>query len=1144
MNLTTTIPSGGKPFEGDRELFLRGIPENARVTSARVTAKPSDAKTHFTITTAISLESEVGTFGATKAYGGRGQTNEWVEVDFHARRTLASVEGSKLLGTTLQVDMGGAFVEINQNGAFLTQGGDAFELTSNKSGLPSLTVSKFRLTLTHANDTPDIEDADETLDIQKVNIRSVPTNLSFRIGQQAPFWTQTGELATESESPDFSDLLQSFLEEADIENGFCVVPLIVHSDTLAKMDIVFQVEFVTEESLLSPGVNETAASFDSGGSPAGAVALPALKYPKKVPIAVSRLSGRIVGAFDESRIAPSPRGIVSDTTPVRLVEDTIVRTLQADRPSPALAQIVEIGGQADGDGATTSSQQASGNGQVTSSAQDAAQRQVAVTAIDVLVAVAESCRLQLDLRRDADGKPSTDSLLPVPIEFAVEPQVAGEPVWASVPLQSELILGGKKGTWLVLQNIALESFDWRAIQTEGNKPQLLRTENGGVSWAAVDKLSALYRVRHEPDHFTMPIELQFGTGESAVSVSLDRFAPLGRVDVSLDFPAALEAINQALGKVAAKPCPEVEHLANGDFEFWIQVGSGPEEPEEWNLVSGGVTRLDATDTEPPFAVLHDEITPSILSQVSPVQGSCRYEFSFIGSASANGAEGQVRWLNENCEIIGDPERLFIEETKPSIEGAVNAVPFHRSRFSAPADAVQAEVRFFSPVEATVKVGAVSLMGTEQPLKNTDLKEFDEDNRPADWSIEPRDAPVTFSLERKSRVVWLAGAAVPSVLAQTFEAPANQRFELRIVGQTNSSTEETELLTAELSWLDSDNKSIGSPIIVDVQPGALKPPKASGTTPAGTLGALNPHNASGTTPAGTLAAKLRLLLPGGITAGIQDISIRFQGEMESLPISIVAQGSGAVTLSDFRAEFEPREIKAPEIPARGLCEPADADSEDDCGKQGSSTELKCPSCGARLMGVEARVTRNNRPARVATCANCGPSLLRFVRFGGPFDPSAPLLSSQPSQPATSPIGELPRTETSMGELAVSNIDGVGEAISETLAAMDPPVRTIADLSSLPGEVVDGIPSSSKLRQKAIDLISVNLDARGFVTMDSVALTDLLETTAAQLSASSGRSKEEAQQFLESLRFIKARINVKNLGKLTLDQKNQIRRRPNS
>ena len=621
MKLTTTFPTGPLPFEGDRELVVRGIPENARITSARVRVRPTGFAADFSIVPEpISfLDPDAERFGATRSFGAGDPP--WVEVDFHARRTLASVSGSELTDATLQVDMGGAFVEINRNGAVKSDSDESFELAGDNSDLPGLTVLKFKITATGAEQP--------VVDI--VRIRSVGSNLSFRIGQQASFWTVTGELTTPNESPDFSDLLQAFLAEAEIENGFYVVPLIVHSDTLTEMEIVFELEFVSEQSLLSPGVDETVASFDSGGALAGEVALPTIRYPANTPIAVRSLSGRIEGVFDASRIASGPRGTVTGTTPIRLIDQAIAPTLERNRPSSALAQTISVGTQA------------------------APNRQVAATGFDVLVSVAEPCRLQLDVRRDSDGRPSIESILPAPIAFSVEPRVAGKPVWSSVPLAKELILGGLQFErqesiryWLVLQSVAQDSFDWHATPKKNEDQILLRTKNGGASWSADDAdlvtlgdVAAVYRVRHEPAHFTMPIELRFGTDEAAGRLTFEQFAPLGRVDVSLDFPAALAAVNEALEKVdesAPKPCPEVEHVVNGDFGFWIPVGTGEtdpatgaanvtEQPEEWNVVSGRVRR------EEPYALLNDD-EPTILSQVFPVQASCSYEFSFFGGGGS------------------------------------------------------------------------------------------------------------------------------------------------------------------------------------------------------------------------------------------------------------------------------------------------------------------------------------------------------------------------------------------------------------------------------------------------------------------------------------------------------------------------------
>src|SRR5262249_22334857 len=178
-------------FEGDRALRWRSIPANARIVSAKATVTPIDAGLGSPFAEPLSFSDGAGEFGATKTQGSvapiQATAIAWVEVDFHQRRTLARVTGS-FSNTTLQVDVGGGtYVEINQNGAFRTPSDTTLlQLTGTTAALPGLTVAKLKLT-----NSGNVGVAAPSL--TSVIIRSVPANVSLRLGNLAPFWTHVGE---------------------------------------------------------------------------------------------------------------------------------------------------------------------------------------------------------------------------------------------------------------------------------------------------------------------------------------------------------------------------------------------------------------------------------------------------------------------------------------------------------------------------------------------------------------------------------------------------------------------------------------------------------------------------------------------------------------------------------------------------------------------------------------------------------------------------------------------------------------------------------------------------------------------------------------------------------------------------------------
>ena len=199
--------------------------------------------------------------------------------------------------------------------------------------------------------------------------------------------------------------------------------------------------------------------------------------------------------------------------------------------------------------------------------------------------VKQAAKLQLDLLEDLDGKPGRTSLLPKPVIVALSAPVgttqdnksAGEQRWVSVVLPAEFQFQKDQQYWLVLQSLEGQAA-WNATPALAGAAGMQYTKDSGLSWR--DTLAAgisgpanvYFRLRQKPERFETPIEFQVGAGEQAIRVSLDRFQPLGRVDFALDFDEIGEAFNHYLDKTSPTACPEIEHLAHGDFEQWLRVG--------------------------------------------------------------------------------------------------------------------------------------------------------------------------------------------------------------------------------------------------------------------------------------------------------------------------------------------------------------------------------------------------------------------------------------------------------------------------------------------------------------------------------------------------------------------------------------------
>jgi len=247
------------PFEGDRALTLQSVPEGARVTSATLTLTPVAPPGRDLFQEVIQFTGEHGTWAATLAHG--PGPPQWTEIDFHNRRTLRRFEGSNLTNAELQIDLGGVYVEINDHGAVKVDDDDPLELPSD-GVVPGLTANKVKLTR-----------AAGPIGIARVTISSAPSNLQLRLGAGPPFYARPGELARADTTPDFAVALNEALATSDVVAGFHRVPLVVHSDTIARVDVQFDVDYVLEQSAVPGGLTESTITYDHASTPRAGSAL-------------------------------------------------------------------------------------------------------------------------------------------------------------------------------------------------------------------------------------------------------------------------------------------------------------------------------------------------------------------------------------------------------------------------------------------------------------------------------------------------------------------------------------------------------------------------------------------------------------------------------------------------------------------------------------------------------------------------------------------------------------------------------------------------------------------------------------------------------------------------------------------------------
>jgi len=539
MTLSDQYDGSGDPLEGDRTIQWRSLPVGAQVSQATVTITPVPAPGGTLFEEIISFAENPGSLGATKNGG-----STFVEVDFHKRRTLAAVTGTSpglLVNATLQVDVGGLYVEINDKGAIVSPS-DAAPYPVDASGLlPGLTVSKFRLTAPPATNP----------DVSSVTIRSVTTNFSVRLADLRPFWTVMGELTTSATSPDFSSALQKILATANVENGYYVVPLTIHSDNATRLQVEIDCDFVSQASLLPAGVSLAVLPFDFGTLPKSGTSVLSANLPAGAQILPGQTTAQLLGSFNATRIVPGvgfPAGMAASGTTVDV------------SPEETQAQAIL--------------------------------NNVACSAASVdllLAATSPSTQLSLDLRPDFNGKPDQESLLSEPVQFTVKSNPTRQLDWVNVPLSPEFNFESGMTYWLVLASLE-GNCNWGAEPTSQDLlPGVQHTLDGGLSWrqagavGIAGKLAGSFRLRTTPQSFQMPIQLQVGDA-NAVRVPLDRYQPLAQVNFELNAPELADAFNTYLVTGVTPPLPEGEHLANGTFQNWMVVPNTINAP--FRLLSG------------------------------------------------------------------------------------------------------------------------------------------------------------------------------------------------------------------------------------------------------------------------------------------------------------------------------------------------------------------------------------------------------------------------------------------------------------------------------------------------------------------------------------------------------------------------------
>ncbi len=547
MILTERFDGSSTPFEGDTTLLLKSLPEGAQVSKAALMLTPRSRSATAPFEEIIQFTGGTQQWGATQT-SGSNNSQFWVEVDFHTRRTLTRIEGSYGAQCSLQMDLGGVYIEINDKGAVkVPDEGDLFFVPAN--GLvPGLSANKFKLT--QAGSAPLVT---------RLTVRSAPTNLTARLGGDPPFFARPGELSRPENSPDFTQTLQAFLDGNEADGGFYQVPLVLHSDSIARLDVELQVEYTLEQAVLPAGLQETTLDYDQSGQPKAGSASIEVYLPAGARLIPGQTRVRVRGAFQESRIVFGPSGAV---TPAGSLAVT-----------PAVSQAAPILLDAD----------------------------LPVTSFDLLLAsTTRTATLNINIMEDVDGKVWNQALLSRPVVITLDRDVAQSATWITASLPAEFQFHAGVRYWLVVQCLSGEAA-WSASTAGQGSAGMQYSDDGGLSWRSssvsgvTGLLDGLLRLRNVPARFTMPIELQVGEGDAAQRVDLSRYEPLGRVDFTLDTAEVAAAFNQVVAAAEAAACPRGNHLENNEFIDWRRTGDEPGAPFHLNM-SGGA-RLVAVSAD-------------------------------------------------------------------------------------------------------------------------------------------------------------------------------------------------------------------------------------------------------------------------------------------------------------------------------------------------------------------------------------------------------------------------------------------------------------------------------------------------------------------------------------------------------------------
>ncbi len=905
MRAVDSFPANGF-FSGSRTFEIRSIPAGARIRSARITVTPiADGSGRVgpaveTLTfldaddnplVAVDLNDRTRPTGVSKT--NRSGNPPWTEIVLGGRRTLDGVEGQHLVGSTLQVDVGGLFVEVDANGT-IPIADEPFTLSSNDADLPGLTVSRMKLRAGGAD--PDVPN------VQALTLMAIGSNLLLRFAEQPPVWAHPGELTSPVTSPELAEFLQAALDAAKEEGGFAVVPVALKTDTTALLALSSEVEFDEVRSGLPDGLTEVRLEYGHGGASAAGDDLLTITVPGGAELDPAATRVEIAGSFEASEITWGP-----------LVDRAPASSL-AVAAGEAAAQPVSV------------------------------PAETVVDAIDILVSTADvSATLEVDIRKDFDGKPGDVSLLAARARIGIDKSRHAKPTWVSAALGQSLALApadpatGKPRVWIVVQS-ARGTAAWHLNPSEGTA-ELQTSKNGGLSWrparvAGLDgALAADLRLRRATPVFHMPVSVEIGRGAEAEMLSLDEFEPLGRVEFALNSNGLAARVNDVLGKRRAVACPRGEQLENGQFAD--RPLEGTYAPAGWSVSGGVITTRQVFVSNVPglnarIVAIGDRESPISISQVLPASGGCEYELLVRGFQEEQASRVELIWRGDGCSVSRvdtlTPAVFMADDGIASVAAAaLTFMPSARLRVTAPVEARQVEVRAVSGDDAELFVDAISLVGGLQAIRNPDFTEIVADEGVVGWTVEP---PLETHGDEEFVVGAIGGFVVilnqstegrTLSIAQTPPVSAGASYRVEVVARSAVLEAATSVPSASLTWLTADGAAIDPPVVAAIVENGAERVRLQGEVPASAA-----------------EVEVRIAVPPNTVLAVANVSAEFSQPTE-IPISFLAESPGTLHIRDFRVGFREAPLPVAPEPEEGPClpTPSDVRPEDACG---------CDPCG--------------------------------------------------------------------------------------------------------------------------------------------------------------------------------------------------------